>query len=162
MDPFNRWQFRQQRRMWRQQRRYSRGYYGFPWFLIVIGIILIVSLHQIVGVVFAVFLFVVAALFIRRLFLSNNSWFGSNQNWQQTPYYQPPQQQNSPYYQPSEPQPTQQQNETPYYQPYNQGYQPNMPPYQQESGPKESAPNEYSNYDQPQVRYPEPMPPQEQ
>jgi hypothetical protein len=163
MNPWNnRWQYRQQRRMWRQQRRYGRGSYGFPWFLIVLGIILIASLHQIFGVIAAVFLFIVAAWFIRRLFFSGNSWSNPNQNWQQppqqTPYYQPRQQQSTPYYQP--PQSAPEQPQTPYYQPYNQGYQAGS--YQQAEQPKETQPEEYTNYDQPQVRYPEAMPPQEQ
>lgn len=66
---------------------------------------------------------------------------------------QPPQQ---PYYQPSQPP------QQPYYQPsqqsYEQGYRPPQPETYQEGGQQYRSPQEY---EQPQVQYPQEMPPQQ-
>jgi hypothetical protein len=127
--------------------RRPRGIYGFPWWLF---FIFFFNFHSIAWFVISIGIIVMVSLLIRAATSSGSNAGARSSQMQQTPYYQPKQQ----YYQP--PAQTQQP-----YQSYEQGYQPARETYnegnQQYQYPEAA---EYDQYEQPQAQYPEEMPPQ--
>ncbi|MDQ2888382.1 MAG: hypothetical protein M3Y39_20140 [Chloroflexota bacterium] len=126
--------------------RRPRGIYGFPWWLF---FIFLFNFHSLTWFIITIGIIVMVSLLIRA---SSSSNAGAKSSWmQQTPYYQPKQQ----YYQP--PAQTQQQP----YQSYEQGYQPARETYNEgDQQYQYPAAAEYDQYEQPQAQYPEEMPPQ--
>ncbi len=139
---------------YRGPRRRMRRFGGFPF---VLPFIILVISHGSFGAFVASFLMIMIFFLIARALMG--SLFGApmNGNYQQQQYYQPPYQPYQPYQQSYEPyqQP---------YQSYEQGYQPQSGatgPYQEGELGEQSyqSPAQYDQYEQPQVQYPEQMPP---
>ncbi len=137
-------------------RRRMRRFIGIPF---IFPLLLIFSFHgHSFDGLFSSLVSVAILFFVVNLLIRSVSRSTTNSNQQQQQYYQPPQQ----YYQPSQQyyQPPEQRE--PSQQSYEQGYR-SAPEAQRaypENQPQESSSYEqYEQYEQPQVQYPEQMPP---
>ena len=152
--------------MWNRYRPYRRGIRFFPHIVpIVFPLIFPLGLglawlafnvmFNVIGILLlaAVVLFIIRAIRLGSSGAAWNSMKNTGNHWQQRftsrqrPYYQP--RQESPYYRPTSPAGQDQSS-----QPYGQGYQSDQPTYH----PAGQA----NDFDQPQVQYPEQMPPMKQ
>jgi hypothetical protein len=134
-------------------RRYGRG---GPWFGFPIGIAFMVLIfsHSFQAFISTIIVLFIVSMIARTMFNTggNAQWW--QQSWGYRGYQQPPQQQ-TPYYQPP-----QQQRETPYYQPSQQQEQQSPVSYDQgyrspQSAPKETSASSFDDFEQPQAQYPE-------
>lgn len=146
--------------MWyryRGPRHRMRRLGGIPF---VLPFFIFVMSHGSIGALIASFLMIMILFLIVRALMG--SLFGPpmggnyQQRGQQQQYYQPPYQSYQSYQQPY--QPYQQT-----YQPYEQGYQPQSEvsesQQEREQGEQSYQSAQYEQYEQPQVQYPEQMPP---
>lgn len=140
---------RDARRAYRRSMRRSRAWYGFPWVLVLV--IAIVFWHYLILVPIVILVAIVIAFLI-----SAGISYLRMSGYQMPPPQYPPSQFYQPYNQ-SQPPP-----QTPLYQPYDQGYQPPAQTYQEGGQAYPYAPKNDAAYDQPQVQYPEELPPMQQ
>lgn len=152
--------------MYRRYRRRNAfgGLYSILWILIIV-IFVLTGFHFWQIFLIGALLSAILGILIRLITAGaiGAGLFGAAtmlRNQQQPPQYQPPYQ---PYQQPGGQPPYYQPPPQPPYQPYEQGYQP--PPqapgtYQQSGQPYYQPSQQQPQYEQPQVQYPEEMPPQ--
>ena len=124
-------------------RRYRgmRGGFGIPF---IFPLLIIFAFRSIPAFIAAIVLSVIVMLVIRALMTmaAANNTNGLNGMGARQPYYQP----------------TYQQPPVSQYQPYTQGYQATPETYN-EGAQAPKSPSQYEEYEQPQVQYPEQMPP---